>query len=77
MKRSPKLIDMTGRRIGRLTVIREAAPAGPVRWMCLCDCGERVPVLGSELRQAAKRGSPDYSCPACRNTKGKTKGSSE
>lgn len=35
-------LDLTGRRFGRLTVLREAEnqkPAKIRRWVCLCDCG--------------------------------------
>lgn len=41
----PKFIDHTGRRYGRLTVIRRAHDYTPgiPQWLCQCDCGnERV-----------------------------------
>lgn len=34
-----KMIDMTGARIGMLTVI-EQSQNKPVKWKCICDCGE-------------------------------------
>ena len=51
------LIDLTGKRFGRLTVLRRSgtyvAPSGtnfPL-WDCVCDCGEFVPnSLGLRLR---------------------------
>lgn len=53
-----KFIDLTGRRFGRLTVIRRNGTAvrgiktmikAPT-WECLCDCGNIVTVVGAELR---------------------------
>lgn len=37
----PKIVDLTGQRFGRLTVICEAGRAknGSKKWRCLCDCG--------------------------------------
>lgn len=52
----PKLIDLTGKRFGRLTVIDRApnriSKCGlpNVRWNCVCDCGNEVTVDGSSLR---------------------------
>lgn len=54
-----KLIDMTGMRFGRLTVIRRAGtyvfPSEPkstlATWTCLCDCGKEVEVIGTNLRR--------------------------
>ena len=45
-------IDMSGRRFGRLTVIK---PAGKtvdrqVKWLCKCDCGEEKVIIGASLR---------------------------
>lgn len=39
-----KLIDLTGQRFGRLTVIERAKDDayGNVRWMCRCECGNIV-----------------------------------
>lgn len=51
-----RLIDLTGRRYGRLLVLskaaRERSPAGrsvPL-WNCVCDCGEPILVRGESLR---------------------------
>lgn len=51
----PKLIDLTGQRFGRLTVIeRTKRPMGSNAqgpfWRCKCDCGRSVVVTGSNLR---------------------------
>ena len=47
-----KIIDMTGRIIGRLTVIEECGrdAQGKVLWRCRCECGNEVIVRGSNLR---------------------------
>ena len=48
----PKKIDLTGERFGRLVVIREAGrtKGGKVTWLCRCDCGAEVVVIGDNLR---------------------------
>ena len=49
-----KLIDLTGQRFGRLTVI-EKAPSKPnstnAHWRCLCDCGNETIVISTCLRK--------------------------
>lgn len=49
---SKRLIDLTGKRFGRLTVQGRAenTKRGQVRWRCLCDCGKETIVLGVHLR---------------------------
>jgi hypothetical protein len=57
-KRGPQLlrrIDLKGRRINRLRVLgpvvdRFGSLEANPRWLCLCDCGRRVKVLGTRLR---------------------------
>lgn len=52
MKRGATIIDMTGHRQGRLTVLRRA-PNGKdhkVRWLCRCDCGKEIEVRALALR---------------------------
>jgi hypothetical protein len=49
------LIDISGRRFGRLKVLKRAHPAknggSPVAmWLCRCDCGTKTIVRGSSLR---------------------------
>lgn len=51
----PPLIDLTGKRFGRLTVLcrdhnRIVGSSSAVAWKCLCDCGNRVSVLSGDLR---------------------------
>lgn len=53
---SRKLLDLTGKRFGRLTVLRRSGttrtPNGSSRpvWSCRCDCGLEVEVPGPNLR---------------------------
>jgi hypothetical protein len=45
------LHDLTGQRFRRLTVIGRAANdrRGRARWVCACECGGEVSVLGGNL----------------------------
>lgn len=47
-----KLIDLTGKRFERLTVLHRAEMEdnGIPRWVCRCDCGNVFTVFGSNLR---------------------------
>lgn len=53
-----KLVDMTGKRFGRLTVIERAGTYIPkddpdtcrATWLCKCDCGNLTVVIGNNLR---------------------------
>jgi hypothetical protein len=51
-----KLIDMTGRKIGRLTVLSYSGSkfrgrSAKASWHCRCDCGRRLVVVGAKLRE--------------------------
>lgn len=47
-----KLIDITGKRYGRLVVLSQARTLdGNARWSCRCDCGAIKPVYGQDLRR--------------------------
>lgn len=54
--RGNRLIDLTGQRFGRLTVIKRTGSyeddSGHTipTWLCVCDCGNGVVVLGNCLR---------------------------
>ena len=52
-----KVIDLTGQRFGRLTVagISQQRLSGELSWDCLCDCGNKVVVRGSSLRNGRTR----------------------
>lgn len=49
--------DEVGNRYGRLTVLREyPGPSGTgATWICKCDCGQEVAVLGIRLRYGIVR----------------------
>jgi len=49
----PKKIDLTGRKFGKLTVIKEAEKKnGKTHWFCLCECGNKSIVDGYKLKSA-------------------------
>lgn len=46
-----KLIDMTGKKYNRLTVISRAENEGTrASWNCLCDCGNKIILNGKKIR---------------------------
>ncbi len=50
-----KIIDLTGKRFGRLTVVSETlvSPNGynvALRWKCVCDCGKTTITRGDSLK---------------------------
>lgn len=77
------LIDLTGQRFGHLVVLgmggRYIAPCGTrdVYWLCRCDCGNVLSVLGKNLRTGK---STNCGCirkvtlPASRRTHGESRG---
>lgn len=47
-----KFIDLTGKKFGRLTVIKRTSDnkRGKAQWICKCDCGKTThPILGTSL----------------------------
>lgn len=49
----PKLIDLTGKKFGRLTVLKRS-PENINRkpaWVCQCECGNIKIVRGSDLKE--------------------------
>jgi len=49
-----KLIDLTGKQFGLLTVrSRSTEKAIRVKWLCICKCGNEVVVEGQHLRNGA------------------------
>ena len=47
-----KLIDITGQKFGRLTVLhRDTERKGATYWICQCDCGKIKSVKGSSLKR--------------------------
>jgi hypothetical protein len=51
------IVDLTGKRFGRLVVsgMAEARPAGAVAWVCRCDCGGEKTVAGGNLKSGQTR----------------------
>lgn len=49
--------DMSGQRIGRLTVLDRAGvdSHGKVLWRCACECGTEAVAVGASLRKGSKR----------------------
>lgn len=50
---NPLVVDITGYRFGRLTVIERADndKQGNAQWLCRCDCGNKKIVRGKALRK--------------------------
>jgi len=50
--RNKRVVDLTGARFGRLTVLHRAPrqPDGRARWVCRCVCGRESTVDGKSLR---------------------------
>ena len=57
-----KTKDMTGMKVGRLTVISQAGilKHHEMYWNCICDCGNKVVVSGASLRR--KNGRKSCGC---------------
>lgn len=54
-----QFVDMTGKKIGRLTVIErdkmKGSPKGEAYWVCKCECGNIKSIAGSSLRRGRTR----------------------
>ena len=53
MKHSYNFIDLTGRKFGRLTVIKRSYPNkwGNAMWLCRCKCGREKIIVSNSLRR--------------------------
>lgn len=52
----PALVNLTGQRFGRLTVLERAGVTGTnATWHARCDCGTTTRVIGSKLRAGHTR----------------------
>lgn len=53
----PKLIDLTGQRFGRLTVLYRDTQkiGGKAYWICQCDCGKIISTMGVNLRKGVTK----------------------
>jgi hypothetical protein len=77
-KPSPLIVEMTGKVIGRLTVLRrdETKRGGQACWVCRCECGKETTVHGSNLRQGTTQSCGCYEQEqrgASRRTHGKSR----
>jgi len=61
---SSKIIDLTGKRFGRLVALalHPERSRGRERWVCRCDCGSERIVLGSHLRSANSTSCGSATC---------------
>lgn len=68
-----KVLDLLGRRFGKLVVVGTATrgKSNKVRWLCVCDCGEEAVVLSNYLRRGDTK-----SCGCIAPQRCKTKGAS-
>ena len=69
-----KLVDLTGQRFGRLTVVERAgsAPAGRPLWNCRCACGGAVVVVGANLKNGNTRSCGCLRAEECGKTGART-----
>jgi len=44
-------IDITGQRFGRLLILQRDKTQGRTKWLCLCDCGQKVIVRRDSLKE--------------------------
>ena len=53
----PPVIDETGKKYGKLTIIRRngSTVGGGVKWLCVCECGNETTVLGDLLRRGTTK----------------------
>lgn len=58
-RKKPFRGDLSGKKFGRLLVIKKATGNGPSKWLCLCDCGEKRTVYQGNL---LSRGSGSCGC---------------
>ncbi|MDD9147809.1 AP2 domain-containing protein [Sporolactobacillus sp. CQH2019] len=52
-KMPPNMIDLTGQKFGKLTVLKRAGQTknGNALWLCQCDCGNTTVAMGTSLRR--------------------------
>ena len=54
------IIDLTGQRFGRLTVLSRIDKKGASQWNCICDCGKETVVYSSNLRRGLTKSCGCY-----------------
>jgi len=56
LKTADRFEDLTGRRFGKLTVLKHERVVGKNhQWMCICDCGNEKVIAVSSLRSGATK----------------------
>jgi hypothetical protein len=55
-----KLIDITGKRFGRWTVLELAVGGHSVKWLCRCDCGSIKEIHTQSLRNGGTKSCGCY-----------------
>lgn len=57
-----RLIDLTGQKFGRLTVIERngSDSDGHARWLCKCDCGNETTVTANQLKDGSTKSCGCY-----------------
>ncbi len=63
--RKARAPDLIGIRVGRLVVVRKAAAAGRLRWICRCDCGRECVRFASSLKTAIRIDRGGSACDHC------------
>lgn len=65
-----RMIDLSGQKFGRLTVIEKAGSTkhGAIKWLCKCDCGNESIVIGDELRKGKTTSCGCYAKEIARET---------
>lgn len=55
-------VDLTNEKFGRLTVIKrvENNPCGRSQWLCECECGNQLVVLGNSLTRGSTKSCGCY-----------------
>ena len=59
------IIDITGQKFGKLTVLRlldEKGPAGQAMWECQCECGKIIKARGTSLRYGEITSCGSHAC---------------
>jgi hypothetical protein len=52
-----KIVDLTGKRFGRLHVVEKDSTRenGKIKWLCKCDCGKTTSIRGTSLSNGTNR----------------------
>lgn len=57
-----KIVDLSGQRFGRLTVIKQAGRKnGKIAWLCKCDCNKQIVAVGNSLKSGNVKSCGCYS----------------